>query len=155
MAEIAAHALSPGINEPFTALTCIDWLGASLRSVACLEMPSSYRHDEDGRLRLIAEPISFDELVQASFDQIRIYGSDNYTVMKRLVTTIGELAPHLKRRSDCDSLLSYLEIAIEDTNRDIPNKKDGLAIKQAYSQAWKALEAQHMRLSDREQISSS
>jgi uncharacterized membrane protein len=26
LVEIAAHALSPGINEPFTALTCIDWL---------------------------------------------------------------------------------------------------------------------------------
>ena len=39
LVEIAAHALSPGINEPFTALTCIDWLGGSLRGVLRRDLP--------------------------------------------------------------------------------------------------------------------
>lgn len=48
MVEIAVHALSPGINEPFTALTCIDWIGASLCGVARRELPMPLRQDEHG-----------------------------------------------------------------------------------------------------------
>ena len=59
LVEIAAHALSPGINEPFTALTCIDWLGTSLREVAGREMPSALRCDKSGQLRVIARPLHF------------------------------------------------------------------------------------------------
>ncbi|MGZ8215323.1 MAG: DUF2254 domain-containing protein, partial [Methylosarcina sp.] len=77
LVEIAVHALSPGINEPFTALTCIDWLGASLRSMAERELPTSLRQDEEGRLRLIACRRNFEEMVHAAFDQIRLYGASN------------------------------------------------------------------------------
>ena len=38
LVEIAAHALSPGINEPFTAIACIDWLGASLALAAEIDV---------------------------------------------------------------------------------------------------------------------
>ncbi len=40
MVEIAVRALSPGINDPFTAMTCVDWLGASLSRIAAHELPA-------------------------------------------------------------------------------------------------------------------
>jgi len=91
LVEVAARALSPGINDPFTALTCLDRLGAALRRVARRPLPDGRRYDEAGRLRVIAEPIRFSELVDAAFDQIRSYGGDNIVVMARLLDTLARV----------------------------------------------------------------
>jgi len=110
MVEIAAHALSPGINEPYTALTCIDWLGAALTGVASREMPSPLRNDERGRLRVIARVWSFAELVHASFDQIRFYGASNPEVMVHLLGTIVAIGPHLRRDDDREVMMRYVRL---------------------------------------------
>jgi uncharacterized membrane protein len=147
LVEIAAHALSPGINEPFTAITCIDWLGASLRGIAREEMPSSLRHEKDGKLRVIVSHITFDDMVHASFDQIRHYGSENPAVMIHLMNTVEELAAHLQRTEDCDVLLSYLELVGQDTQANIRNKEDLKRVTQARFQTRDDLLAQRAKLS--------
>ena len=40
LAEVAIRALSPGVNDPYTAMTCVDWLGASLCELAGRRLPS-------------------------------------------------------------------------------------------------------------------
>ena len=45
LVEIAVRALSPGINDPFTAITCVDRLGSALRRLAHRDLPSRYRFD--------------------------------------------------------------------------------------------------------------
>lgn len=146
LVEIAAHALSPGINEPFTALTCIDWLGASLRSAAAADMPSPHRHGEDGRLRVISPTMSFDEIVHASFDQIRTYGCANVMVVRHLLSTIAELAPHLRRAGDCDSLKAYVELIGTDANRQLGNADDRARVEQTRLQAAARLTAMRARI---------
>ncbi|MGZ8195688.1 MAG: DUF2254 domain-containing protein, partial [Methylosarcina sp.] len=114
LVEIAVHALSPGINEPFTALTCIDWLGASLRSMAERELPTSLRQDEEGRLRLIACRRNFEEMVHAAFDQIRLYGASNPDVMMSLLRVIADIAPVLRSETDRLSLRRHAQLIGED-----------------------------------------
>lgn len=114
LVEIAVHALSPGINEPFTALTCIDWLGASLRSMAEREMPASLRQDEEGRLRLIACRRNFGEMVHAAFDQIRLYGASNPDVMMSLLRVIDDIAPVLRNETDRLSVRRHAQLIGED-----------------------------------------
>lgn len=114
LVEIAAHSLSPGINEPFTALTCIDWLGASLRGVAGRDMPSPRRNDEHGRLRVVARVWSFAELARAAFDQIRLYGASNPTVMMHLLDIIVDIAPLLRRKDDREVMKSHVRQIGED-----------------------------------------
>lgn len=135
LVEIATHALSPGINEPFTALACIDWLGASLRSAAAADLPSPHRHDESGRLRVISPTTSFDELVRASFDQIRAYGCGNAMVVRHLLSTIAELAPHLRRVEDFDTLKVYVELIGADAACQLGNADDRARVEQARLQA--------------------
>jgi uncharacterized membrane protein len=43
LVEIAARALSPGVNDPFTAVTCLDWMGAALSELAVRDLPSHLR----------------------------------------------------------------------------------------------------------------
>jgi uncharacterized membrane protein len=50
LVEVTVRALSPGVNDPFTAISCIARLGAALCTLAEKVIPSPYRHDEDGRL---------------------------------------------------------------------------------------------------------
>jgi uncharacterized membrane protein len=114
LVEIAVHALSPGINEPFTALTCIDWLGASLRSMAERELPTSLRQDDEGRLRLIACRRNFEEMVHAAFDQIRLYGASNPDVMMSLLRVIADIAPVLRSETDRLSLRRHAQLIGED-----------------------------------------
>ncbi|WP_027157498.1 DUF2254 domain-containing protein [Methylobacter luteus] len=123
LVEIAAHALSPGINEPYTALTCIDWLGASLRGVARRELPTVLRQDEDGRLRVVACTLDFEELAHAAFDQIRLYGADNPDVMLNLLKIIAKIAPDLHRDHDRTVLVQHARLIGEDAAQ-IVNETD-------------------------------
>ena len=114
LVEIAAHALSPGINEPFTALTCIDWLGASLRGVARRDLPVPLRQDERGRLRVLACSLDFEQMAHAAFDPIRLYGAGNPDVMQHLLKIIADMAPDLHRDQDRIVLVQHARLIGED-----------------------------------------
>ena len=129
LVEIAAHALSPGINEPFTALTCIDWLGASLRGVAERELPTPLRHDKAGHLRVIVDTLDFEKIARAAFDQIRIYGASNPDVVLNLLRIIVEIAPVLHRATDRDVLIQHAQLIGTDAAQ-IENEADRQRVEQ-------------------------
>lgn len=74
LAQTAVHALSPGINDPYTALTCIDWLEAALQLLAKRRIPAETRFDEQGHLRVIAPGTGFEPMANAAFNKIRHAG---------------------------------------------------------------------------------
>jgi uncharacterized membrane protein len=106
LAEIASRALSPGISEPVTALLCIDWLGAALRSVAGRVIPSGQRTDDSGRVRVIATPLSFQEIVYGSIGMIRRNANGSPDIYCALLRTVKNIAPALKRDGDRTVLLN-------------------------------------------------
>ncbi|HVM45055.1 MAG TPA: DUF2254 family protein, partial [Candidatus Thermoplasmatota archaeon] len=81
-----------GINDPFTAMRCVDRLGAALCRLCTRRFPSAYRHDEEGALRVVARRPSFAGLVDSAFDQIRQYGRASPAVTIRLLETIEVVA---------------------------------------------------------------
>ncbi|MES2644155.1 MAG: DUF2254 domain-containing protein [Myxococcota bacterium] len=95
MVEIAVRALSPGVNDPFTAVTCIDWLGDSLRRLSACGEPPAIRPDRHGASRVVAHVPTFPGLVDAAFDQIRQYGRTSVPVTIRLLESIAALAEHV------------------------------------------------------------
>jgi uncharacterized membrane protein len=123
LVEIAAHALSPGINEPFTALGCLDWIGSALGDVTARAMPTAQRCDGDGVLRVLARPVTFAQLAADAFDEIRIYGANNPDVLKGMLLAIRELAPGLRRASDRDVLVRHVRNIAADSVR-IVNEED-------------------------------
>ena len=124
LVEIAAHALSPGINEPFTALTCIDWLGASIRKVMRRELPASERYDEAGGLRVVAPEMTFEHLWRTAFDQVRVYGADSPDILLALLNLMGGLAPDLRRPGEREFLEQYVEVIRADAESQIKNAAD-------------------------------
>jgi len=89
--EIAQRALSPGINDPTTALYCIDRLGETLARLAERDVPSALRFDEKGQLRVIAEAYSLDELACPAFAAIARYGMADADVIAHLLGTMEML----------------------------------------------------------------
>lgn len=89
--EVAVRALSPGINDPFTAMTCIDRLGAVLSLLTNRTIPSPYRTCSSGKIRLIIPPVSYRSLVERAFSQIRQNARTVPSVIIRLTETIARV----------------------------------------------------------------
>jgi len=92
LVEIAARALSPGVNDPFTAVTCMDWLGAGATEIAQRRLPSPVRKDEQGQARLIAQPDDFGLFVELSFARLRQYAAADMIAALHLLRVLGEVA---------------------------------------------------------------
>ena len=92
LAEIATRALSPGTNDPNTAIMCIDRLNQGLCRLAGRPFPPHWRADDAGRARLWAKAPSFADVLHAAFAQIRRYGRQDAQVLTRLLESIGDIA---------------------------------------------------------------
>jgi uncharacterized membrane protein len=88
LVEIASRALSPGINDPFTAIACIDHLSAALCDLTKRSVPSAARYDAQGTLRAILYLTGFQELLDAAFNQIRQYARGHASVTIRLLESL-------------------------------------------------------------------
>ena len=86
---MAVRSLSPGINDPGTAIACIHRLGGLLRRLADRRMPSGRRVDEDGRLRIVAEPTRYADLVASCFDAVRRYAARDADAIVALLDAIA------------------------------------------------------------------
>jgi uncharacterized membrane protein len=91
--EIALRALSPAINDTYTGLTCIDWLGAAMVQIGRHPEPSGGWCGDDGVLRVVEPPLHFERELKAAFDLIRQSGANNPAVLIRLLDTVTAMAP--------------------------------------------------------------
>jgi uncharacterized membrane protein len=89
--EIAQRALSPGTNDPTTALYCIDRLGEALGRLADRDIPAPMRFDEKRRLRIITEVASLDTLACPAFAAIARYGIADADIVRHLLSAMDVL----------------------------------------------------------------
>jgi uncharacterized membrane protein len=104
LVEVALRALSPGVNEPYTAITAIDRLGQGLARLARRRIPSAVRKDDEGRVRVITEPQDFVGLLEAAFEPIAFFGGHNPAIAERLLQTLAHLAGAARRDEDRQAL---------------------------------------------------
>ncbi|MFC9789539.1 DUF2254 domain-containing protein [Rhodococcus sp. NPDC127528] len=91
LVEIALRALSPAVNDTFTALTCIDWLSDGLCRITTGWHPQQIRRDRRGRIRLIAYQPGYDRLVQRAFEKIRETSGGMPAVMIRQLDALTKI----------------------------------------------------------------
>ncbi|KUJ84215.1 DUF2254 domain-containing protein [Microbulbifer flavimaris] len=127
LAQIAVRALSPGINDPFTAYSCIDRLVDGLGKVLQRpELPNCF-HDEKGVLRLVTTVLHFADLLDAAFDEIREYGRESGVVMLHLLNALSDLANVCTRENDIRAFNAYLDRLGEDMAISVEDKFDRTA----------------------------
>lgn len=92
LVDVAEKALSPAINDPTTAVQCLDRIHDLLRRIAVRPTPSGCLHGPDRRVRLVVPVVQWDELVALALDEIRQYGHSSIQVHMRLRSLIDDLS---------------------------------------------------------------
>jgi uncharacterized membrane protein len=110
LVEMAVRAMSPAINDPFTAMTCLDHVGNGLALFIQQGEKSSHYYDRDGRLRLVLKPVTFDELLSAAFDMLRHASCDNASVLLHMLTAIDTISQEAKSPEDRQQLLRHVNL---------------------------------------------
>lgn len=140
LVEVAVRALSPGINDPFTAMVCIDRLGAALCRVAGRRLPALHRYDDGGRLRVIVEPVTFAAIVNAAVDQIRQYGRTSAAVTMRLLEMLTVVATHSDNPAHHEALLRQGAIIERGSRSGLPYPSDQQEVAERYQALVQAVE---------------
>lgn len=142
LVEITVRALSPGINDPFTAIACVDRLGSALCRLARRDMPSPLRFDSHGRLRVMAPGSSFAGILDLSFNQIRQNARSNPAVAIRMLDAISQIAGHTQSSQDAACLQRHAGMIVRGAREAVPEEDDLAAVEISFTAATKALDEQ-------------
>ncbi|MEZ5537836.1 MAG: DUF2254 domain-containing protein [Thiolinea sp.] len=140
LVEVALRALSPGINDPFTAMSCINRLGSAMAMIMERQLPLSHYYDKQGRLRLQLKTYSFAALLATSFDQIRQNTAHHTGVILSLLETLRQLAAQTRKAEQAAAIQAQadaIRLAAQDT---IQVQKDIDAVSDAYQQINRTLQ---------------
>lgn len=108
--EIALRALSPSLNDPFTAMSCLDRLTAGLTKLMERRFPSSARYDAEHKLRVLAKTASFDEYVEAAIGPIYRNGKSHALVTRCLDKCLHIAIDHARTEAQRKPLQAQLEL---------------------------------------------
>jgi len=108
LVEIALRALSPGINDTFTAIAVINQLGSALEEIFRRSPEPAVWRDEDGEVRLIAQRSDLQGLTDAAFDSIRQAGSAVPAVLIRMADVLAQLAPSIRSQAMREAITQHL-----------------------------------------------
>ncbi len=115
LAEMAVRAMSAAINDPFTAMTCLDYIGEGLAIFIQQGEKGSHFYDPDGELRLILEPVTFDELLSAAFDILRHCGCDSPSVLQHMLEVIERVGQEARSTKTRQELLRHVNLILAES----------------------------------------
>ncbi len=135
LAEIALRALSPGINDPFTAISCIDSLGAGLAQLGKRALPATHRYDEQGNLRMVVNVQTKKLLVDRAVDQIREAANSNTAVTVHLLKMIGQVGKYTADKELSQALMHQADLVNKGSYASLPDEAGRSKVKEAYQKA--------------------
>jgi len=138
--EIAARALSPGVNDPYTAVAVIDRLSASLCRLMGRALPPGVHRGRDGAVRVAYTEASYAGLLSNSFNLIRQYGADTPIVVLHLLEAIGRIAEHVRLPAQHAALTTQAQAIMEAARRRIEEGIDRRIIEERYRGVERSLE---------------
>ena len=132
LVEIALRALSAAVNDTFTALTCIDWLGENLCKIVAEWHPARVHRDGRGFIRVIAAEPSYERLVQRSFEKIRQSSLGQPAVMIRMLEALARIMGETTSEGQRRVLLEQAEMINRACERSVPEAGDRADIQRRY-----------------------
>ncbi|MBV8303548.1 MAG: DUF2254 domain-containing protein [Acidimicrobiia bacterium] len=110
LVEIAIRALSPAVNDTFTALTCIDWLSDGLCKLTARWNPRRVHRDHEGNVRVIAADAPYGRYVERAFDKVRQAGRGMPAVMIRQLDALTKVMEFAVRPEQRAALVEQAEM---------------------------------------------
>jgi uncharacterized membrane protein len=132
LVEIAIRALSPAVNDTFTALTCIDWIGDSLCKVTGRWHPTRVYRDGAGVVRLVTTETTYERLVQRAFEKIRQAGRGMPAIMIRQLDALAKIMDRADAPGDRQLLLDQAAMIDRLSQSSVDEESDRADIQRAY-----------------------
>jgi uncharacterized membrane protein len=110
LVEMAVRAMSPAINDPYTAMTCLNYIGEGLALFIKQGEKSSCLYDQDNHLRLMLEPVTFTELLDNAFTMVRHASCDNASVLLHMLTVIDAIGTQVDSSKLCHALARHVNL---------------------------------------------
>jgi len=124
MVEIAARALSPGINDPYTAIACIDNLSNTMAYLMKVHFPSPYRIGGQNRLRIYARSLTYDGMMDAAFNAIRQYSKGNPPVIIHLMEAMATLFEFAKEEHHKNAVRKHANMILNLAKKSLEEERD-------------------------------
>jgi uncharacterized membrane protein len=108
LVDIALKAISPAVNDPATAINCIDYLGTLIHILNKLPFPSIQARKWSNDYHIYIKEVIFDDIVEFAINPIYHYGRTDPTIVIRLLQTLGTA---MKGSQNIDNMESLLKVA--------------------------------------------
>jgi uncharacterized membrane protein len=132
LVEIAIRALSPAVNDTFTAMTCIDWLSDGICKITVAWHSRRVYFDRSGKVRLIAAEPSYERFVDRAFDKIRQAGRGMPAIMIRQLDALAKIMEYTTSVSQRDALLKHADMIMRSTEASITEPLDRADVQARY-----------------------
>ena len=135
LAEVAVRALSPGVNDPFTAGQALRRLGQSLAVLGDRKLPTSAFYDDDGTLRLVVPTPTVSDLLHLAFDQVRHYGRSDPHVPIDLLEVMTSVGIHARHPGLRQALLRHAEQVRQAALQSLDDESDRERVQATFENA--------------------
>jgi uncharacterized membrane protein len=124
LVEVALRALSPAVNDTFTALNCIDWLGDCLCHAYSLQLPSGIYCDSDDNVRVIEPVITYDRLLKGATDKIRQAGRGMPAIYIRQLENLQKVMAVVSTPGQREMLLHHARMIVRASDESVTEASD-------------------------------
>lgn len=138
LVEIAIRALSAAVNDTFTALTCIDWLGESLCKVTSRWHPLRVHRDGHGFVRVITAHVSWRRLIERAFDKIRQAGRGMPAVLIRQLDALTKIMDYTTSEEQRQLLLEQAAMILQASEESVPEPADRADVRREHQEVVEA-----------------
>ncbi len=135
LVEVALRALSPGINDTFTAITAINNLATAVALVWSGAEPSPMLRDGSGKVRVVRAASDPAALVGSAFDAVRHAGARIPVVASGMLDVLGRLAAQVCDERRRDAVMTQIEAVFESARAHEMIAQDARRVREAYAAA--------------------
>jgi len=139
LAEIIGRALSPGVNDPFTAVSCLNWYRIVLLEYVKAN-PEVGDDKIQGTQRVQVTPVTFERLTSVMFDSVRQYIVTDLNALLHCLAIITECAWRADQGVNRQTLEKQLKRFYEAGLQVNPRAVDSGEITERYKQCRQILE---------------
>ena len=129
--EIALRAMSPGVNDPNTAVTCVNWVADSLRVLVQKPAGNPAHLDSQGNIRVIEKVNDFERIVAAAYGPIRQVARNSPMLTIAMLNSISLIAPFVQTATAQEALNNQVRFAYEGLAADTISG-DRQSVEEAY-----------------------
>ena len=140
LVDIAAKALSPGVNDPTTAVHAITHLAAVLGELSRRQLDALVRRDDAGVIRVAVDRPSFAGYLDGACGQIRRYGASEPAVTIALLEMLAGVAASAPNDATRDALRDQAVLVVAAAERMTEEPRDLVAVRTAADAVERALD---------------